>query len=98
MHGDQTLFRSKKLRFDPNLPAILDFGVRNLFQYQTNVRNGFLEVELSKKVYLFIFIAFICHKLFFYPLKPTASFLPVTFSCESRKKKYFKSLHDLNPL
>ena len=37
-----------------------------MFLYQTDVRNGFLVVELFKKVYLFIFVAFICQKLFFH--------------------------------
>ena len=37
-----------------------------MFYYQIDVRNGFLVVELSKKVYLFIFVAFICQKLFFH--------------------------------
>ena len=63
---DQILFRLKKLIFFPNLSAILDFRVRNVFLYQIDVRNGFLVVELAEKVYLFIFVAFICQKLFFH--------------------------------
>ena len=60
------LFRLKKLIFYPNVSAILDFRVRNVFYYQIDVRNGFLVVELAKKVYLFIFVAFICQTLFFH--------------------------------
>ena len=37
-----------------------------MFQYQIDVRYGFLPVELAKKVYLFIFVAFICQKLSFH--------------------------------
>ena len=37
-----------------------------MFYYQIYVRNVFLVVELAKKVYLFIFVAFICQKLFFH--------------------------------
>ena len=36
-----------------------------MFYYQIDVRNGIFVVELAKKVYLFIFVAFICQKLFF---------------------------------
>ena len=60
------MFRLKKMIFYLNLLAILDFTVRNVFYYQTDVRNGFLVVELSKNVYLFIFVAFLCQKLFFH--------------------------------
>ena len=59
-------FSLKKLIFYPNLSAILDFRVRNVFLYQIDIRNRFLVVEVAKKVYLFIFVAFICQKLFFY--------------------------------
>ena len=65
LKGGQILFRLKKWIFYPNLWAILDFTVRK-FYYQTDVKNGFLVVELSKKVYLFILVAFICQKLFFH--------------------------------
>ena len=34
--------------------------------YQIDVINGLFVVELAKKVYLFIFVAFICQKLFFH--------------------------------
>ena len=37
-----------------------------MFYYQIDIRNGFLVVELAKKVYLFIFVAVICQKLFFH--------------------------------
>ena len=37
-----------------------------MFYYQIDVRNGFLVVELAKEVYLFIFVAVICQKLFFH--------------------------------
>ena len=59
LQGDQILFRSKKWIFYPNLPAILDFRVRNVFLYQIDIRNGFLVVELANEVYLFIFGALI---------------------------------------
>ena len=49
-----------------SLSAILDFTVRNVFKYQLDVRNGFPVVELAKKVYLFIFVALSCQKLFFH--------------------------------
>ena len=65
LQGDQILFRLKKWIFYPNLSAILDFRVRNVFDYQIDVRNGFLVVELVKKGYLFIFVAFKCQKFFF---------------------------------
>ena len=47
------------------MSVILDFRVRDVFYYHINVRNGFLDVELVNTVYLFIFVAFICQKLFF---------------------------------
>ena len=37
-----------------------------MFLYQIDVRSGFLVVELVKKVHLFIFVAFICQKIFFH--------------------------------
>ena len=52
--------------FYPNLSVILDCRVRNVFQYQIDVKKGFLVVKLAKNVYLFIFVAFICQKLFFH--------------------------------
>ena len=66
LQGDRILFRLKKYIFYPNLSAILDFRVENVFKYQIDVRNGFLVVELAKKVYSYIFVAFICQKLFFH--------------------------------
>ena len=64
LQGDQIMFRLKKWIFYPNSSAILN-GVRNVFKYQIDVRNGFLVVKLAKKVYLFIFVAFICQKVIF---------------------------------
>ena len=37
-----------------------------MLKLQIDVRNGFLVVELAKKVYLFIFVALKCQKLFFH--------------------------------
>ena len=57
--GIEFCFAKKKWIFYPNLSGILDFRVRNVFFYQIDVKNGFIVVELAKKVYLFIFVAFI---------------------------------------
>ena len=72
MQGEQILFCLKKWIFYPNLSAILDFRIRNVFYYQIDFKNGFVVVELAKNVYLFIFVAFYRSKVIFFTMAQAA--------------------------
>ena len=75
-----------------------------MFEYQIDVRNRFLVVELAKKVYLFICVAFICQKLFlhngasghfgFTPLEKNAGI----FARDTGAKYFFKRFKEVKSI